>query len=71
MQKTGMSLPFQKDIYYPENDTIGPPRLLSPKDAADKIIEIYLHGVDDYKKTRDIEPKNSLMIKPLRKISLK
>ncbi|ACY82926.1 glycosyltransferase [Edwardsiella piscicida] len=49
-KKTGMSLPFQKDIYYPENDTIGPPRLLSPKDAADKIIEIYLHGVDDYKK---------------------
>ncbi|ARD39916.1 glycosyltransferase [Edwardsiella ictaluri] len=49
-KKTGMSLPFKKNIYYPENDQIAPPRLLNPKDAANKIIEIYLHGVDDYKK---------------------
>lgn len=47
--KTEMTYPFNGKIYYPEHDTINKPLLLSPSDAADRIIQLYLNGTDDYK----------------------
>ncbi|WP_370556034.1 glycosyltransferase [Edwardsiella tarda] len=47
--KTEMTYPFNGKIYYPEHDAINKPLLLSPSDAADRIIQLYLNGTDDYK----------------------
>ncbi|WP_370549342.1 glycosyltransferase [Edwardsiella tarda] len=48
--KTEMAYPFNGKIYYPEHNSINTPLLLSPSDAADKIIKLYIDGTDNYKK---------------------